>query len=484
MAVPPPLPEERREAPPPERKAPPAGRKFPCRQCGAKLDFDPEARGLKCPYCGFTEVIPEADDDKRAEILEHDLEAFLVSHEERAGAAIAGHSCQVKCDGCGAVVVLEDRVQTENCPYCGTHLENKPEEVRDLIAPESVLPFSVSGREAREAFNGWIASLWFAPTELKRLANLGQFGSVYAPFWTYDAMTYTRYTGQRGDDYWDTEYYTDPQGNRQSRQVRRTRWYPVSGEVRHFFDDVLIRASHSLPGHLVERLGPWELPELEPFRDEFLSGHVTERYSVSLKDGFQGAKGIMEDAITGLIYRDIGGNHQRIDSRRTNYVGVTFKHTLLPVWVANYRYRERLFQILVNGRTRKVAGDRPWSWWKIVRLALLVFSAILLVLFLVSKAKGQVPSGPVRMEFHGSPGIPAGSGDSRFTSSSHSRVESFGSCADLRHANGPSGPGECAAGRPNRQDGDRETAIHDRNIPRGNERFHRPFSLQALDRGP
>ena len=35
--TPPPLPE-------PEPKAPPAGRKFPCRQCGARLDFDPAAR--------------------------------------------------------------------------------------------------------------------------------------------------------------------------------------------------------------------------------------------------------------------------------------------------------------------------------------------------------------------------------------------------------------------------------------------------------
>jgi DNA-directed RNA polymerase subunit RPC12/RpoP len=396
MSAPPPLPGERPEPPPlPDRPEPPAGRKFPCRQCGAKLDFDPAARGLKCPYCGFTEVIPEADDDKRAEIREHDLEEFLDTQEDRAHAAIAGHSCQVKCEGCGAVVVLEDRVVTEKCPYCGTHLENRPEAVEHLIAPESVLPFSVSDREAREAFNGWLAGLWFAPTELRQLANLGQFGSVYAPFWTYDAMTYTRYTGQRGEDYWDTEYFTNAQGNRQSRQVRRTRWYPAAGEVRHFFDDVLIKASQSLPGHLVDKVRPWELEDLEPFRDEFLSGHVTERYSVSLKDGFHDAKRVMEDEITTLIRRDIGGDHQRIEWRRTNYVGVTFKHTLLPIWVANYRYRERLFRVLVNGRSARVAGDRPWSWWKIMRLGLLLFFAILLLLFLVSKAKGQA-AGPVR----------------------------------------------------------------------------------------
>ena len=413
MAIPPPLPEDEPESPsegakrklsgppdsdsgepgpPPlpsiEQNEPPTGRKFPCRQCGAKVDFDPDARGLKCQYCGFTEVIPEADDDEKASIREHDFEEFLEHQEERCEVAVSQGWSQVKCTGCGAVVVLAEKVVTDKCPYCSTHLENEPEEIKDLILPESVLPFTISDREARTEFNSWLHGLWFAPSELKKLANLGQFGSLYVPFWTYDAMTYTRYTGERGEDYWVTESYTDSAGKRQTRSVRRTRWYPASGEVQHFFDDVLVKASQSMPAHLLDQMTPWELQELEPFRSEFLSGHVTERYSVSLKLGFREARSIMEDAITGLIRQDIGGDHQRIHSRRTNYVGVTFKHTLLPIWVANYRYRERLFQLLVNGRTGKVAGDRPWSWLKIARLVLLSIFAISLLAFLVIKAKG------------------------------------------------------------------------------------------------
>jgi hypothetical protein len=182
--------------------------------------------------------------------------------------------------------------------------------------------------------------------------------------------------------------------------VKHTRWYPASGEVQHFFDDVLIRASRTLPGHLADSIQPWELSELEPFQDAFLSGHVTERYSVSLKAGFRQAKEVMHDHITGLIRQDIGGDHQRIDWRRTNYLGVTFKHTLLPIWIANYRYREKLFQVLVNGRSGRVAGDRPWSWWKILRLVGIIILAILLVLILVNKAKGQTRHGTSRHGYH------------------------------------------------------------------------------------
>ncbi|WP_157369010.1 hypothetical protein [Zavarzinella formosa] len=392
-SLPPPMPAGS-DGPPPipqaERKAPPPGRKFPCKQCGAKLDYDPEARGLKCPYCGFTEVIAPADENTRAEeIKEHDLEEFLATQEEAAHATIGGHSSQVTCAGCGAVILLQDKVATDKCPYCNTHLENKPEEVKNLIAPESVLPFALSDRQARDSFNKWLSGLWFAPSELKQLANLGQFSSMYCPYWTYDAMTYTSYNGERGDDYTTTETYTDSDGKQQTRTVTHTSWRRVSGEVRHFFDDVLIRAAKTLPQHLADKLNPWALPSLEPYKDEYLSGHQAERYSVSLTDGYGEAKQVMRDHITGLINRDIGGDHQRIHWRQTQHNAVTFKHTLLPVWIANYRYREKLFQVLVNGESGKVAGDRPWSWFKILRLVFLILLAIVLAAVLVSKVRGS-----------------------------------------------------------------------------------------------
>jgi hypothetical protein len=43
--------------PPTMTHAPEGGRKFPCEKCGARLDFDPSARALKCPYCGHEEKI-------------------------------------------------------------------------------------------------------------------------------------------------------------------------------------------------------------------------------------------------------------------------------------------------------------------------------------------------------------------------------------------------------------------------------------------
>src|SRR5439155_16342861 len=88
--------------------APPAGRKFPCPECGARLDFDPAERGLKCPYCGHAQKIERGD---AAEVVERDYQDYL-DREESKGRAIEGHSSQTRCPGCRAVVLLEDKVAT------------------------------------------------------------------------------------------------------------------------------------------------------------------------------------------------------------------------------------------------------------------------------------------------------------------------------------------------------------------------------------
>jgi len=371
--------------------APPTGRKFPCAQCGAKLDFNPTAGALKCPFCGHVEQIVE---DESADVEERDYHSQMERMRERAEVTLPDTFTQLRCTGCGAVVVLEAKHVTDQCPYCGTHLENLPDSERELIAPQSLLPFKLTDREAYKAFEVWIERLWFAPTELKKIATLGQLNGIYVPHWTYDSMTYSRYTGQRGDDYWVTESYTDSQGKRQTRQVRQTRWSYASGEVQHFFDDVLICASQGLPDYLIVKLPPWDLDALTPFQTAFLANFKTERYTVDLEGGFERAQKIMETEIVRLICQDIGGDHQRITEKHVRYLGITFKHLLLPIWLAHYRYRDKGFQILVNARTGKVAGDRPWSWFKILRLALLIALAIGLILFFVNRSKNPEPSRP------------------------------------------------------------------------------------------
>ena len=351
---------------------------FPCQQCGAKLVFSPGLAALKCEYCGFENPVPQSDEDVR----ELDFRAYLAAaaaSEDTVEAAV------LKCQACGAEVTRPERATALECPFCGSDLI-AAEASRQLIRPKALLPFKVAREAAGSAFDRWLAGLWFAPSGLRQRASKeGRITGMYVPYWTYDCDTVSRYTGERGDDYWATETYTTIENGRsvtKTRQVRRTRWRSVSGVVSERFDDVLVVASKSLPQKHVERLTPWDLPALVPYSDEYLAGFRAESYQVDLAEGFATAKDIMDEAIRASICADIGGDHQRIHSVRTQYNRITFKHILLPVWISAYRFRDRVFRFLVNARTGEVQGERPWSWAKIVGLVVIGLGVIGAVAYL------------------------------------------------------------------------------------------------------
>src|SRR5215207_4789183 len=279
---------------------------FPCRNCGANLQFAPGTTSLQCPYCGTTNAItPMPGDPAAAAVQELDLAAHL--REEDLHEQIT-----VRCGTCGAETTLAPNVTAGRCPFCGGGIVAQGSSKKS-IKPQSLLPFHVTHEQAGQSFKQWIGGLWWAPGELKRRAERAQIAGVYIPCWTYDARTVSDYTGQRGEDYWVSESYTafeNGRSVRRTRQVRKTRWWPVSGRVGNTFDDVLVLASRSLPAGYAEALEPWDLKALVPYRDEYLSGFVAESYQIGLPEGFEVAKGIMDGHIRATVARDIGGDHQ------------------------------------------------------------------------------------------------------------------------------------------------------------------------------
>jgi predicted RNA-binding Zn-ribbon protein involved in translation (DUF1610 family) len=354
----------------------PKQRQFPCRQCGANLVFEPGTTCLKCPYCGTeNDIAPLAQS-----IEELDFHAYA---SDRANASEIQETLTVRCTACGAETDFSHDVAASKCPFCGAAIVATAASKKQ-IKPKSLLPFYVTRDQANGLFRQWVTSLWFAPNDLVRVAQQTGIDGAYVPAWTYDSQTFSNYTGQRGDDYWVTEsYYVN--GQRRTRQVRRTRWTSVSGQVSNRFDDVLVLATRSLPPKHANALEPWDLPSLVPYRDEYLSGFAAETYQVDLVQGFESAKGIMDVTIRATIASDIGGDHQRIDTVDTRYRGVTFKHILLPVWISAYRYQQRVFRFLVNASTGEVQGERPWSALKIALLVIAILIAVAIAVYLTQR---------------------------------------------------------------------------------------------------
>jgi len=347
----------------------------PCSKCGADLEFKPGTSSLSCPYCGTENEIESAEDTV---IEEQDFNKVLASlkKEEESGDTV--ETLTVKCGTCGAQTTLAENQTAGECAFCGSTMNAQGLSSR-VLKPESLLPFKVTRDEAAANFRQWLKKLWFAPKKLKEFARADGLKGIYSPFWTYDSETETSYRGQRGEYYYTTETYTateDGKSVTKTRQVRHTRWYRAQGTVNNSFDDILIHATNNMKEKYVNELEPWDLDQLKPYNPSYLTGFQVESYSIGLEEGFVKAKERMADKIEETIRRHIGGDEQRIQQKSTSYDKISFKHILLPVWISSYRFKEKVYQFMVNARTGEVQGGRPWAKGKI---ALTVMAVVLIV---------------------------------------------------------------------------------------------------------
>ena len=98
-------------------------------------------------------------------------------------------------------------------------------------------------------------------------------------------------------------------------------------------------------------------------------------------EGYGEARSIMNAQIEHDVRRDIGGDRQRVTELETDVGRLTFKHVLLPVWMAAYRYRGRSFRFVINGRTGAIEGERPYSRTKI---ALAILAGLLIAVLIAA----------------------------------------------------------------------------------------------------
>lgn len=343
-----------------------------CANCGAELKFKPGSNQLTCEYCGYEEFIEQT----KSSFEELELEHYLKVVGENAYTESID---LLHCKNCGANQHVEENYKSLNCVYCGEPLIREDIEKEGWILPGALVPFQLDGKKARSIFKKWVSSIWFAPNNLKRAAlDPEGLRGLYVPYWTFDSNLYAEYQGQRGDYYYETQKVRTKNGT-QTRQVRKTRWSRASGTVSGFVDDILINASEKKRREIPAKIAHWNLKELAVFNSKYLAGFVTEKYTISLKDGHHRSFQEAKDIAYNWIRRDIGGDTQRIGHADIKLSDETFKHILLPVYISSYRYSGKEYLFYINGQTGALSGSRPYSFWKIFFLVLFILVVIVLI---------------------------------------------------------------------------------------------------------
>lgn len=333
------------------------GQQIQCETCRGHMSWDAGVGKLRCAACGAVRAV-----EAQGPIFEHGLEEGLSKPRGRLG--VGGR--HVRCQECGAVVEFGAGTTAARCSFCDSPSVLSGDARSDHLQPESLIPFAIGRDAALAAFKAWLGKRWFQPMDLGDQASISELRGVYVPYWTFSTDVTSSWSADSGYHYQVTETGKDAQGQPVQRQVQKTRWEPSAGTRFDHWDEHLVCASAGLPEGLVQGIGDFETGGLVSYEPDYLQGFLAESYAVELRDAWARGQSEIRAEQSRRCAADVPGDTHRDLRASHRFEQTTFKHVLLPVWIAAFRYRDTVYRFLVNGQSGTVAGQTPRSWAKIL----------------------------------------------------------------------------------------------------------------------
>ena len=345
---------------------------FKCPQCGATTAFSVPDGGLTCTHCGYYEPPEKPVVGKGAQEFE-----FTVETMERAAHGWGEPRTEMECQNCGARTSLPVGSLTSTCAFCGSNKVIQREAPQDVLRPRFLIPFKSDATKCSQLTREWLESSWMTVSGLKRLSRLAEFSGVYLPFWTFDSITRAAWKAQVGHT--KTERYYD-NGEWKHRTVTEWRW--ESGQVQLQIDDLIVEGSQQLSRLLQEKLKDFNISDLTPYEPKYLAGLQARAYDVPLEQAWESARQQMRERTRQACTEQASSSQIRNFSMDLDFSAESWRYILLPVYVAAYSYLDKTYQVMVNGQTGTIAGQRPVDWTRVGLVAALIAAPGLLLCML------------------------------------------------------------------------------------------------------
>ncbi len=341
---------------------------YKCPGCGASMVFEEGTDSMQCPYCGTQVSVEEMNrETEQSEEKQKDEEKGEQEEEQMN----TEHLHAFHCPNCGAEMMTDENTAATFCSFCGspTLIE---ERLSGGMKPKYLIPFQIDKNKAKEMFRAWTKKGIFTPRGFSSEHALDKVTGMYVPYWLYDydvnvdldAAATRVHSTRRGD----TQYtYTDH--------------YKVHRNLSAAYEKVPEDASVNMPDDIMERLEPYHYDQIKEFEMPYLTGFLAEKYN----DDKEKMRSRAEERIRGFAVKEAMNTIQGYATVNVVHQDVQFhqknqNYAMLPVWIMNYKYRNKQYMLMINGQTGKMIGKLPLDY-KRVGIGYVLLTAILFILF-------------------------------------------------------------------------------------------------------
>lgn len=331
-----------------------------CPGCGAPIKFNPNNQLWDCEYCGQKYSLEE-------------MQKYVNASSDIANTQVKKEEMDIyHCNNCGAEIVADKNTTATFCLYCGSSaiLKNR---IDNYQIPDYIIPFKKEKNDAVMAFKQLMKGKPLAPPLFKRKENIKKITGIYIPFWAYDVQA----EGNAIFNAKDIRHYSDSEYD-----YTETKTYLITNNGFFEYDKVIADASTRFANDLMDSLEPFDYKELVPYNHAYLAGYFSEKYDVSKEDNKKRIEERVNNTSIQLLKEKV---RHEIVTLQDNNLKIKYEkiyYVLLPVWMVNIKFKNKMYTFAMNGQTGELIGNIPIDIFRVIIYTIISLISWFVVAFL------------------------------------------------------------------------------------------------------
>ncbi len=342
-----------------------------CPSCKASIKFNPTIGKFKCEYCGSEFTLEEMQQHSDNASTEEKNK----KKEEQAPRDDYDDYVTYRCESCGAEIIADDQTAATFCVYCGNTAILKSK-LSGKFTPDFMIPFKKDRKEPVEAFRNIGKGRPLMPKDFNNEKNIEKIKGVYIPFWLYDINV-------SGEITMNGEIVTT--WTRGNTHYTKTDTYHVVRGGSMDYHKIPVDGSSRFDNDIMNSIEPFEFKELIPYNHAYLSGFYAEKYDEEGEKTYNEASDRALNSTKDKLMNTAARYTTKIVTGNTlaskelkNY------YAMLPVWMVNVKYKDKMHIFAMNGQTGEFIGNIPLDKGKAVLYFIITFIITFIVVMIAS----------------------------------------------------------------------------------------------------
>lgn len=344
---------------------------YRCPNCGGEIKYDSEQQKLACPYCDTTFDIDVMESYNRQ--FNENKEDKMDWKSEEKEIFVDDSLVVFSCQHCGGQIIGNEQTIATTCPYCNSPVI-MDRNISKQLKPDYVIPFKLDKDDAKNKLQEFFKDKPFLPKDFKEGSILDEIKGIYVPFWLYSCLADVKqqYKATREHHYSDSRYnYTE------------TSYYALVREGTIEFNNVPVDGSSKIDDQFMQSIEPFDFKEAVDFNSGYLAGYFADRYDENSKVSEKKANSRIRNTTNNVFKNTTNQYHSCIlENSSIEFKNKEVDYYLLPVWILNVNWNNKMYPMMMNGQTGKFIGDLPADmkqFWKTVAKITAIVALIIFV---------------------------------------------------------------------------------------------------------